>query len=714
MRKRRGLILGPLLAGILFLLPSRAPAKPGRPWNVLLVTIDTLRADRVGCYGFDHVRTEQIDRLAARGMIFTRAFAHTPTTLPSHANILLGATPLTHGVHDNSGFVVRPEMWTLAEHLKKEGYAAAAFVGAYPLDSRFGLDQGFDLYDDDFGSQSARGAAFYVERNAEAVVGRALGWLKTNPASPWFVWVHCFDPHEPYRPPPPYDARFAQSPYDGEVAYVDAALGALFSHLEETGLLDRTLVVLTGDHGESLGEHGESTHAYFAYNATIWVPLIIRLPEGRAGRSDDYVAHMDIFPTICDALDLKTPRGLPGISLLPAVKGKRLPSRSLYFESLYPYYSRGWAPQRGVILDRMKYIESPIPEFYDLDKDFSELENLAGRARWDDHKASLQKWMKNAPAAAEEESRARANAETLRRLRSLGYISGAAPGKRDFGPRDDVKTVLPFHNRCMEAKDLFRAGEAVRAEEMLKAVLGERPDIDVAYSNLATVYKESGRLDDALAVLRDGLARLPTNYAIFSTFLNFLVAAGRFDEVVEVAGDAPLREAKDDPEYWNYLGIARANRGETDKALEAFGQGLALDPGFASIYVNRGTLFLSQFLRAKDGEAGRKAADDYGKAVASDPLNATAFNGLGIVSRLTGDPDGAIRSFKKALDLKPGYQDALFNLGMAYLDKNDPARAGQIFENYRKAFAGKLSAADRARLEELIRDCRRRSGKSNS
>ncbi|MBN2206849.1 MAG: sulfatase, partial [Candidatus Aminicenantes bacterium] len=385
-----------LAACALFGLPTSAPAKAKPRWNVLLVTIDTLRTDRLSCYGFDHVRTENVDRLAARGTIFSRAFAHTPTTLPSHANIMVGATPLTHGVHDNSGFVVRPEMLTLAEHLKAEGYATAAFVGAYPLDSRFGLDQGFDLYDDDFGSQSARGDAFYVERSAEAVVGRAMGWLKAAPASPWFVWVHCFDPHEPYRPPAPYDRSFAQSPYDGEVAYVDAALGALFSWLEETGLAGRTLVVLTADHGESLGEHGEATHAYFAYNATIWVPLIVLSPGGRPGRSDAGVAHMDIFPTVCDALGVKPPRGLPGLSLMPAVRGKAFPERSLYFESLYPYYSRGWAPLRGVIQDRKKYIESPIPELYDLDRDFAELENLAGRVRWDGLRASLAKWMKSA------------------------------------------------------------------------------------------------------------------------------------------------------------------------------------------------------------------------------------------------------------------------------------------------------------------------------
>lgn len=688
-------------------------AKLARKGNVLLITIDTLRADRLSCYGFDHVRTDRIDRLAAGGTIFTRAFTHTPTTLPSHTNILLGTTPLSHGVHDNSGFVVRPELWTLAEHLKKQGYRTAAFVGAYPLDSRFGLDQGFDLYDDDYGSQSSRGSAFYVERKAEAVVGKAMDWLAGNQASPWFLWIHCFDPHEPYNPPPPFDARFRDSPYDGEVAYVDSSLGPLFARLEETKLLDNTLVVLTGDHGESLGEHGESTHAYFAYNATIWVPLIIRVPGMSPGRSQDYVAHIDIFPTICDALDIKPPSGLPGISLLPAVRGKKLPARPLYFESLYPYYSRGWAPLRGIIQDRKKYIDSPIPEFYDLTKDSSELANLAGRADWDDQRESLKKQMERAASSADgKDSRQAMDAETMRKLRSLGYVSGQTPTKRSYGPRDDIKMLLPFHNKSMEAKDLLRGGQAGRAEEMLKAVIAERKDIDVAYSNLATLYKEQGRLDEAVKVLEDGLAQLPSNFAIFSTYINFLVAAGRFDDVIEAVTGASIREMEQDPEIWNYLGIAYANKGAADKALEAFETGLAIDPSFASIYVNRGTLFLSQFLRTKDAASARKAADDFAKAVENDPQDAAAFNGMGVISRLSGKPDDAVRAFEKALDLKPGYRDALYNLGMACLDINEPARAERIFVDYRKRFANGLSQADRQRLEELIRECRRRSAKS--
>ena len=207
---------------------------------------------------------------------------------------------------------------------------------------------------------------------------KALAWLGERKA-PWFLWVHCFDPHQRYEPPEPFLSRFKDNPYNGEVAYVDSALGRLFDGLRRKGWEDDTIVILTGDHGESLGEHGESTHGYFAYNSTLWIPLIIAAPGTKAGESRETVCHVDIFPTVCDLLGVAKPRSLQGVSLLPALKGKTLASREIYFESLYPHFSRGWAPLRGIISGRQKYFDSPIPELYDIDKDFGELDDLAGR-----------------------------------------------------------------------------------------------------------------------------------------------------------------------------------------------------------------------------------------------------------------------------------------------------------------------------------------------
>ncbi len=248
----------------------------GQPTNLLLITIDTLRPDRLSCYSSPYLKTPNIDSLAEKGFLFSRAFAHTPTTLSSHTNILLGVTPLYHGVRANANFVVPKEFLTLAGHLKSYGYSTGAIVGGYPLDSKFGLTQGFDTYDDDFTGSGPKKSAL-LERKAEAVVDKALSWLKERP-SPWFLWIHCYDPHDPYEPPAPFSVQYKKQPYDGEVAYVDFALGKLLSYLQEHKLFGSTLIVLTGDHGESLGQHGELTHGYLAYNTTLWIPLIIVAP----------------------------------------------------------------------------------------------------------------------------------------------------------------------------------------------------------------------------------------------------------------------------------------------------------------------------------------------------------------------------------------------------------------------------------------------------
>jgi arylsulfatase A-like enzyme len=286
-----------VLAALAFSLaagPLAAAAPPAKP-NILLITVDTLRADRLGCYGSKTVRTPAVDALAARGALFTRAFAHTPSTLPSHTNILLGLTPNAHGVHDNSNFIVREDFLTLAEWLKAQGYATGAFVGAFPVDSRFGLVQGFDVYDDNYGSQGPTDMVF-VERKAEVVVANALDWLKDR-SGPWFLWVHVFDPHQPYEAPEPFRSQYPGRPYEGEIAYTDSALAKLLDFLEDRKIQDRTAVIYTADHGESLGEHGESTHGYFAYNATLHIPLVLALPGARPARIDSNVCHIDIFPT---------------------------------------------------------------------------------------------------------------------------------------------------------------------------------------------------------------------------------------------------------------------------------------------------------------------------------------------------------------------------------------------------------------------------------
>jgi len=623
MRKNSRLVLSLFSLGlflIVFLtaspLYSRKEGKK-RGLNFLLITIDTLRSDRLSCYTDEHLKTPNIDSLAEKGILFSRAFANTSTTLPSHANILLGTTPLYHGVHENSNFIVREEFLTLSEHLKSNGYNTGAFVGAFPLDSRFGLTQGFDIYDDDYGNNQYQSSAF-VERKAEVVVDNALEWLKAQ-ESAWFLWIHCFDPHDPYEPPEPFKTQYEKHPYNGEVAYVDFVLGKLLNYMNEKNLFDNTLVVFTGDHGESLGEHGEMTHGFYAYNSSIWVPLIIAFPGVKPGQVEQYISHIDIFPTVCDVLDIKKPSFLQGVSLLPAMKGKKLRKMPIYIESMYPYYTVGWAPQRGFIYDKEKFIDSPIPELFDLDKDFEELKNLAERKKLDRYRKQLELIIKNQSLRENIKAERRIDRESMEKLRSLGYVSGSkVPKKESYGPKDDVKVLLPYHNRSMKAMDLYKEGKTKEGFELLKEVITERKDIDIAYFNLGALYKEEGKMREALEVLKLGIENIPSSYKIFSAYISDLLNTGQYDEVIKAFEGKSLFQMEHDPEIWNSLGIAYSSKEDFEKAMVAYEKAISIDHEYPLVYNNLGTAYLSIFIKTKDSRTYQKSLQNFKKAIELD------------------------------------------------------------------------------------------------
>src|SRR5947207_7595312 len=384
-------------AAALLTLRRSSPQADLRPipnQNVLLITIDTLRGDALGCYG-GPAATPALDRLAAEGVRFDVAHAHAVVTLPSHTSILTGRYPFQHGVRDNGGYRVPSNLPTIATLLKNRGYATAAFVGAFPLHSRYGLNRGFDVYDDRFGETRAPTEFVMPERPAPAVVALARTWIAAHQAGRWFAWVHVFDPHAPYAPPPPFDAQYAGRPYYGEVAATDAALGPL---LDDARAGERsTMVVATGDHGEALGDHGEESHGLFAYESTLRIPLIVAelggevrlkpdattktFSDATTGTASDattrtfsgafsYVAsafrptsasevssisarHLDILPTILEAVGQPVPSDLPGRSLLsPAERREGSSPRPVYFEAMSAMLNRGWAPLTGVIVDR--------------------------------------------------------------------------------------------------------------------------------------------------------------------------------------------------------------------------------------------------------------------------------------------------------------------------------------------------------------------------
>lgn len=705
---RRTSLGGGILAALLVVSSpaSAAAAGPGNGRNLLLITVDTLRADHLGCYGCAAVQTPFIDGLARGGVRFERAFAHTTTTLPSHTNILLGLTPLAHGVHDNSNFIVRPEFTTLAEWLKGAGYATGAVIGAFPLDSRFGLNQGFDVYDDNYGSQSPDMLSF-VERKAEVVVTLALEWLKARDGrTPWFLWIHLYDPHQPWQPPEPFRSQYKEDPYCGEIAYTDQALGKLLGYLKETDLERTTAVVFTADHGEGLGDHGEMTHGYFAYNATLRIPLLISAPGIKPAFVSANVGHVDIFPTVCDLLKIDKPSGLSGVSLLPLIQGKEAPDRPLYFEALNAFCNRGWAPLRGYIERNEKFIDLPIPELYDLAADFPEKANLAEgrplgsyRKRLADLQQALSSTLENMAAKA-------TDAQTLKKLRSLGYIAAPqAPRKKTYTAADDLKTLLPYHEKWMKATLLHESGRPREAIELLKEIVTERKDFDLAFIYLANFYKEEGRPEDAVSVLRVAYEFNPESFTIMTGLGIRLVEVGRFDEAIDLLHKA-LGIIDYDPEAWNYLGVAFWNKGDNDEARKAYQRALALDSNDAIVLNNLGSLDLSIYLKTQAGGSLDEAIADFRKAIEFDPHYASAYNGLGAAFKMAGDPDGAIAAWTKAVELKPDFGYPLYNLGLSLLAKGDKAGALGYFTRYKELNYSVLSSEDKKKLDDFIERCR--------
>jgi arylsulfatase A-like enzyme/tetratricopeptide (TPR) repeat protein len=673
----------------------------------LLVTVDTLRPDRLSCYGSPFLKTETIDGLAEKGVVFRRAFAQATTTLPSHTTILLGKDPVHHGVHDNANFMVGPDELTLAEHLKGFGYATGAFVGGFPLDSQFGLDQGFDLYDDAFEGHATRRQA-YRERKADAVVSSALRWLDGQ-AGPWFLWVHCFDPHDPYEPPEPFLSQYKDRPYDGEVAYVDSVLKKLLAAIGQKENAANTVIVVTGDHGEGLGQHGEDTHGYFAYNTTLCIPLILCAPGLKPGRVDQTVVHMDVFPTVCDVLGVAKPKGLQGLSVLPATRGQTLPRRSLYFESLYPYYSRGWAPLYGYLQGPEKFIDSPIPEAFDIARDFDETANLlvgknVGKLR--DKLAEVTGGISPVAGGGQAKS---LDSRALEKLRSLGYVSSAQVSRKDhFGPSDDPKTMLPFHAKATQGRSLYESGRRAEGIALLEEVMKERPDLDITYPTLAQIHAGEGRLDEAIAVMIKGAEAIPGNISFASYYIHFLNEAGKFDDVIQMLTAAGSNTFAEIPESWNDLGVAYLNKGELEKALDAFRKAVALDDGNYIFYRNLGDLHFAFFVRSKDSAAYRTSLDYYRKALELNPDDPSSHNGMGYAYLQGGEPEPAIPLFERALKLSPNYSSALYNLGQAAFKSGNFEKALTSFVRFKEQYTNLLSPGQVEALDAMIRQCRSR------
>lgn len=617
--------------------------------NVLLITIDTLRADALGCYG-GRASTPNIDRLAGAGLRFTFAHAHAVMTLPSHASILTGKYPFQHGVRDNAGFRLGEDNETLAEAAQAGGLATGAFVGAFPLDRQFGLAQGFDVYDDVGGRQQAQGDFAFTERRAEQVVAAATAWIGRQPGR-WFAWVHVFDPHAGYAPPPPFDQQYRDAPYAGEVAYVDHALGPLLDLARQT--TRPTTVIVTADHGEGLGDHGEQTHGVFAYEPTLRVPLIVAqfgrdLRPARGLVVDASVRHVDIVPTVAGLLELRISADLPGRTLLTA---DREESRLTYFEAMTPMLKRGWAPLSGVIAGRDKYIDLPLEELYDLEADPREARSLVATSveRLRALAADLRAIGATLPGAQKTE-----NADVRARLQALGYVSGSSPRKVRYTEEDDPKRLIDVDRLMMQGIELHRAGRTVEAMDAYRRVIERRPDMGLAYRRLAFLQWEAGETLDAIATLRRGLQKTGPDIDLeirLGTYLAETGAAGEATRILEGVTSAD----PENMEALNALGIAYARGGRAGDALAAFERVLGKDPRDVLALENIGTVHLSR----NDLAAARTA---FTRAVQNDPKSSRAYAGLGVVALQTGSRDEAIADWRRAVELDRTNYDALYNL----------------------------------------------------
>jgi arylsulfatase A-like enzyme/Flp pilus assembly protein TadD len=637
--------------------------------NVLLVTIDTLRADAPSSYG-GPAATPALDRLAADGVRFAFAHAHAVMTLPSHASILTGRLPFQHGLRDNSGFRLPADARTVATILKRAGYTTAGFVAAFPLHSRFGLSTGFDVYDDRVGEENGLGDFNMPERPASSVVPLARDWIAgraTGAGQPWFAWVHVFEPHAPYLPPAPFNTQYATQPYYGEVAAADAALAPLLDDVR--GIARPTLVIVTSDHGEGLGDHGEATHGIFAYESTLRVPLVIAqvgggkggvVPTPAVGRAAtgevSFVAarHIDILPTILEAVGQPEPSDLPGRSLLSRRErtvGAAI--RPTYFEAMSEMLNHGWAPLTGVLLDRDKFIDLPVPERYDLATDPDERANVAHLAPERDRvlEAALASFRPSLPG-----QRIAEDPEAVDRLRALGYVSGTAPAKVRYSEADDPKRLVALDGAVQRGVQAVGEGRFAEAAEIYRQVIERRPGMAIAYRHLAFIAWQQGDSSGAIDVLRKALAQGVTDPRVHAQLGNYLTNAGRLEEgirILEPLASSPAADA----ETLNALAIAYVRTRRADDARRVFERLLSVMKGSNIPLENLGVLALQQ------GDLAG-AREYFARALAIAPGSSRARTGAGAVAFQGGDRRVAYEEWARAVQIDPTNLDALYSLGV--------------------------------------------------
>lgn len=653
-----------------------APVRPGA--NVLLVTLDTTRADHIGVYGSAKTATPNLDALAHDGVRFARAVSSVPLTLPAHTSMFTGVYPSSHGVRDNGGFALSRDRKTLAEVIRSAGYVTHAVVGAFVVHGATGLGRGFDGFEDDFDAAPTEAAdALHVQRDGAEVADRGIRWLTQHAGERFFLWLHFYDPHYPYEPKGEFAIRYRDDPYSGEVAYTDAQIGRVLAELKSLGLYDKTLIVAVGDHGEGLEDHGEPQHGIFLYQPTVHVPLIVRAPEkAYRGVVDAVARDVDLMPTILAYTGTPVPPRLAGASFLPLMAGMaEKPGRLAYSETFYPRFHFGWSELRSIQGARYKYVEAPRPELYDLDQDPGETRNLveteASVAA--DLRQALDEIESATPDGGGEAEEQPVDAETMAKLAALGYVGGRAPERSGklADPKDKIEALNLILSAMGDNLVDLRNGNHRAIIDRLEKILRTEPDYVEGYAMLAQAYRKIGRADQAIRVLGAAMKISPDSEPIQQALAE-AYAEGKDHDAAGAILTRMIASWPKHPSAYFILADVLADQGRHDEAVARLGQVLQFAPDNGRAHYEIGRLLLRR---------GRtqQAAEEIRRAVELSPKLPGAHYNLALIAEESGRPADAVAEYEKELALFPKNYEALVNLGVLRLDRGERDAAADLF-----------------------------------
>ena len=648
--------------------------------RVLLISIDTCRADYLSCYGFDRSTTPNIDDLATESIVFTNAISPVPITLPAHASMLTGTTPPYHGVHDNVDYRLGPAAVTLAEMLQEKGFTTGAIVSAFVMNSKLGLDQGFATYNDRF--TTFRNTLGFSERPGDETTSLALQWLDENEDDNFFLFLHYYDPHASYDPPAPFAERFADNLYAGEIAFSDHCIGQVIDKLKQLDLYDSTLIVVTSDHGEMLGEHGENSHAYFIYQSALRVPLIFKMPGIRSAQVNETVGLIDIVPTICSALDIETPPHAQGLDLSAHFgPGDGPRDRAFYCESFTPTKYYDAAPLLGLVTPAWKYIHTANPELYHLADDPRELVNLTPKdpQRTDAFQRQLEEILQSTVRADAGDNKVQLDAEALARIESLGYIGDSI--NEDFKldqnhDKLDPKDLIAFHTvwsrirtdriavtehdaQALASADKYREDKRICTE-----FYQQHPQFFAPHLCLGKIAMLENDFASAVPYLDEALRLKPDQSLAHDLLGRALARLGRLDEATPHLYRA-IDLNPDSPVSHNSLGTVLAHQGKLDSAIKQFELALSLDPTAYHTHLYLGKAYADQ------GQLD-EAARHYQESLRINPDQAHVHNSLAQVYYRRGDRRDAVASLTAAIRLEPNWPAALNNLARIKATADDP------------------------------------------